>query len=339
VIHLTSEPTSLSTVRKPRPAPAGISAEPSLASPIQRGARFFYKNGSWLVMSAPAVILLFIFSYLPMYGIVIAFKNYKAARGIIGSEWIGLKNFEFLFTTGKGFDVVRNTVYLNLLFIFTGMVASILIAFLLYELYGTFFLKFYQSSLFFPSFLSWVIVSYFVFAFLNTETGLVNKFMERLGNTGEPTLWYAKAAAWPWILMFVNLWKGAGAGSVIYLAGMLSINPEYYESAAIDGANKWQQRWHITLPLLRPLIMIQLLLALRGIFSADFGLFYFVTRNSAQLYSSVDVIDTYVYRALTQLGNVGMAAAAGLFQAAVGFVLVISINWIVRRMDRDWALF
>jgi putative aldouronate transport system permease protein len=274
-----------------------------------------------------------------MYGIVIAFKNYKAARGIMGSDWIGFKNFEFLFTTGKAVDVVRNTVFLNLLFIFTGMVASLLIAFLLYELYGSYLLKIYQSSLFFPSFISWVIVSYFVYAFLNTENGLVNKTLAEWGFTGEPTSWYQKAAAWPWILMFVNLWKGAGAGSVIYLAGMLSINPEYYESAAIDGGSKWQQRWYITLPLLRPLIMIQLLLALRGIFSADFGMFYFVTRNTPQLYSSVDVIDTYVYRALTQLGNVGMAAAAGLFQAMVGFVLVLTINLIVRRIDRDYALF
>ncbi len=301
--------------------------------------KWLYKNGAWLAMSAPSIILLFIFSYLPMYGIVIAFKDYKAARGIFGSNWIGFKNFEFLFTTGKGFDVVRNTVLLNLLFIFTGMAVSLLIAFLLYELYGSSLLRIYQSSLFFPSFISWVIVSYFVFAFLNTQTGIVNKLMVQFGNIREAILWYQKASAWPWILMFVNLWKGAGAGSVIYLAGMLSINPEYYESAGIDGATKWQQRWYITLPLLRPLIMIQLLLALRGIFSADFGMFYFVTQNSPQLYSTVDVIDTYVFRGLTQLGNVGMAAAAGLFQAAVGFVLVITVNWIVRRIDRDWALF
>ncbi len=313
--------------------------DPSQAKRKFRLLKWIYKNGAWLAMSAPSLILLFIFSYLPMYGIVIAFKDYKAARGIFGSNWIGFKNFEFLFTTGKGFDVVRNTVFLNLLFIFTGMAVSLLIAFLLYELYGTFLMKIYQSSLFFPSFLSWVIVSYFVFAFLNTQTGLVNKTLAQLGFTGERILWYQRADAWPWILMVVNLWKGAGAGSVIYLAGMLSINPEYYESAAIDGASKWQQRMYITLPLLRPLILIQLLLALRGIFSADFGMFYFVTQNSPQLYSTVDVIDTYVYRALTKLGNVGMAAAAGLFQATVGFVLVMLANWVVRRIDRDYALF
>jgi len=313
--------------------------QPVQIKPKSRGGQWLYKNAAWLVMCAPSVLLLFVFSYVPMYGIFIAFKDYKAGRGIFGSEWIGLKNFEFLFTTGKGFDVVRNTVVLNLLFIFTGTVFSILIAFLLYELYGSFFMKLCQSSLFFPSFMSWVIVSYFVFAFLNTQTGLVNNFMEQMGKTGEPILWYQKAKAWPWILMIATLWKGAGAGSVIYLAGMLAINPEYYESASIDGASKWRQRWFITLPLLRPLILIQLLLALRGIFSADFGLFYFVTQNSPQLYKTVDVIDTYVFRALTKLGNVGMAAAAGLFQAVVGFVLVMTVNWIVRRIDRDWALF
>ncbi len=318
--------------------PAGV-VQPSQLKRKFSILKWLYKNGAWLTMSAPSVILLLIFAYLPMYGVVIAFKDYKAGRGIFGSDWIGFKNFEFLFTTGKGFDVVRNTVLLNLLFIFTGMAVSLLIAFLLYELYGSFLMKIYQSSLFFPSFISWVIASYFVFAFLNTQTGIVNKMLTQFGYTGEQILWYQQAKAWPWILMIVNLWKGAGAGSVIYLAGMLSINPEYYESASIDGASKWQQRWYITMPLLRPLIMIQLLLALRGIFSADFGLFYFVTQNSAQLYSTVDVIDTYVFRALTSLGNVGMAAAAGLFQATVGFVLVITVNWVVRRIDRDWALF
>ena len=313
----------------------------STTKPVKKASawQWLKRNSSWLLMSAPSVILLFIFSYLPMYGIVIAFKNYKAARGIFGSDWIGFKNFEFLFTTGKGFDVIRNTVILNLIFIFTGLVAALLIAFLLYELYGNFLLKFYQSSLFFPSFLSWVIVAYFVFAFLNTQSGLLNKFLIQLGFAGEQIVWYQEARAWPWILAFVNLWKAAGAGSVIYLAGMLSISPEYYESASIDGATKWQQRWYITIPLLRPLIFLQLLLALRGIFSADFGMFYFVTQNSPQLYSTVDVIDTYVFRALTKLGNVGMAAAAGLFQAVVGFFLVITLNWIVRRIDRDYALF
>jgi len=305
----------------------------------KRPGQWLYQNGAWLMMCAPSVVLLFVFSYLPMYGIIIAFKDYKAGRGIFGSEWIGFKNFEFLFTTGKGFDVIQHTVLLNLLFIFTGLVVSLLIAFLLYELYGNFLMKIYQSSLFLPSVLSWVIVAYFTFAFLNTQTGLANQLLKQIGYSKDPIIWYQKADAWPWILMIVTLWKGAGAGSVLYLAGMLTINPEYYESASLDGASKWQQRWFIALPLLRPLIMIQLLLALRGIFSADFGLFYFVTNNSAQLYKTVDVIDTYVYRALVKLGNTGMAAAAGLFQAAVGFVLVMLINWIVRRIDPKWALF
>ena len=303
--------------------------------------RFLRKNGAWLSMCAPSVILLFIFSYLPIYGIVIAFKNYKAGRGIWGSEWIGFKNFEFLFTTDTAIRTVRNTVILNLIFLVTGTIAALLIAFLLYELYGSFLMKFYQSLMFFPNVLSWVIVSYFVFAFLNTETGLINNALEKYLAGYKQILWYQKADAWPWILMIVNLWKGAGAGSVIYLAGMLAINPEYYESAAIDGASRWQQRWHITLPLLRPLLMIQILLALRGIFSADFGLFFFVPNhmNSPQLYATIDVIDTFVYRSLVKLGNVGMAAAAGLFQATVGFVLVMLCNWIIRRIDPDYALF
>jgi putative aldouronate transport system permease protein len=308
---------------------------------IKRGGIMFWlqRNGAWLFMSAPAVLLLFVFSYLPMYGIIIAFKNYKAGRGILGSDWIGFKNFEFLFATDTAMRTVRNTVVLNLLFIAMGTIAAILIAFLFYELYGSAMLRFYQSSVFFPSFLSWVIVSFFVYAFLSTKSGLVNNTLIRYLPDFVPVIWYQKAEAWPWILLVVNLWKNAGAGSVIYLAGMLAINPEYYEAAAIDGASKWQQRLQITIPMLRPLILIQLLLSLRNVFSADFGLFFFVTQNTPQLYSTVDVIDTFVYRSLVKLGNVGMAAAAGLFQASVGFLLVVLCNWFVRRVDPDYALF
>jgi putative aldouronate transport system permease protein len=296
-------------------------------------------NWSWTIMSAPGVLLLFVFSYLPMYGIIIAFKNYKAGRGIIGSEWIGFKNFDFLFATDTAMRTIRNTVFLNLMFIIVGTIAAILIAFLFYELYGSMMLRFYQSSVFFPSFLSWVIVAFFVYAFLSTKSGIINNFLINNFPNAAPVIWYQKAEAWPLILLIVNLWKSAGAGSVIYLAGMLAINPEYYEAAAIDGASKWQQRMKITIPMLQPLILIQLLLSLRMIFSADFGLFFFVTQDSPQLYSTVDVIDTFVYRSLVRLGNVGMAAAAGLFQASVGFVLVILCNWFVRRVDPDYALF
>ena len=297
------------------------------------------KHWVWLSMSAPSAMLLLVFSYLPMYGAVIAFEDYKAGRGILGSDWVGFKNFAFMFTTGKGLQVIGNTVALNVLFIASSTIVSLLVAFLFYELYGSALLRLYQSSVFFPSILSWVVVGYFVFAFLSADSGIINHTLERFIVDWQPILWYKKAEAWPWILMIVNLWKNAGAGSVIYLAGMLAISPEYYESAAIDGADRWRQRWHITLPLLRPLILIQLLLSLRYIFSADFGLFYFVTRNSADLYATVDVIDTFVFRSLTKLGNVGMAAAAGLFQASVGFVLVLICNWIVRRIDPDYALF
>jgi len=191
--------------------------------------------------------------------------------------------------------------------------------------------------MFFPSFISAVIISYFVFALLSAEHGLVNKLLQRLGHT--PVAWYASPEYWPVILVLIHLWKSAGFGSILYLAGILAISPEFYEAAKIDGATKLQQIRYITLPLLSPILIITTLLAIGKIFYADFGLFYVVTRNSPQLYSTTDVIDTYVYRALRQLGDVGMAAAAGFAQSMIGFVLVMLANLIMRRIDPEKAIF
>ena len=289
------------------------------------------------MMSLPAVLLLFVFAYLPMFGIILAFKEYRFDQGILGSAWIGLTNFRFLFGTDIAWRITRNTLLMNFLFIVTGTVINILVALLMNEVQGKWRTKFYQSALFLPHFISWVVVGYFAYAFLNVEQGLLNKVLIYFG--GEAIAWYREPSYWRVILVFTTLWKGLGYGSIFYLAVMLGISPEYYEAAKIDGANKLQQIRHITLPHLLPTVIILTMFAVAGIFRSDFGLFFNVTRDQAALYSTTDVIDTFVYRALRQMNDLGMSAAAGVYQSVVGFVLVVVVNWIVRRIDPDRALF
>jgi putative aldouronate transport system permease protein len=306
---------------------------------VAKMRRVFSKNGGLLLMALPGLLLLLVFSYLPMFGVIVAFKDYKAAKGIFDSDWIGFKNFEFLFGTEDAWRITFNTLSLNALFIVTSTIGAIAIALLLNEVRERTkkLTNFYQSALLLPHFISYVIVGYFVFAFLNTDTGLVNKTIGGLGF--EQISWYSSPQYWPTILTSVNLWKNVGFNSIIYLSGILAINPEYFEAARIDGATKWKQITRITIPLIMPLIIITTLLAIGRIFYADFGLFYQVTRDNGLLYPTTDVLDTYVYRALRVNGDVGMSAAAGLYQAVVGFVLVVGANWVVRRIDGDKALF
>jgi putative aldouronate transport system permease protein len=303
----------------------------------QRISLYFAKNGVYWLMALPGLVLLFLFAYAPLPGILIAFKNYKFNLGIWGSDWLGLKNFEFLVRTPLATRALLNTLLMNGLFIVTGTLASLFLALLMNEIQHKLRARFFQSAMFFPYFLSAVIVSYLVFALLSSENGLINRLL--ISQSIEPVSWYSEAQYWPTILMLVNLWKGAGFGSILYLAGMLGISTEYYEAAKMDGANKLQQIVFITLPLLSPIIVIQVLLAIGRIFYADFGLFYIVTKDAAPLRSATEVIDTYVYRALLKLGDVGMAAAAGFAQSVVGFVLVFLSNFIVRKVDAEKSLF
>jgi len=292
-----------------------------------------------LMMMLPGLLVLFVFAYLPMFGIIIAFKDYRAYQGVLGSQWVGLKNFQYLFGTDDARRIVVNTLAMNALFIVSVLVVALAIALLLKEVQGSsrWLSKFYQSTLFFPYLFSYVIINYFVFALLNTSNGFVNHTLEAVGV--HPVNWYQSAQSWPVILTLVTVWKNAGFWSIVYLAGIIAINPEYYEAATIDGASRWRQMWRITLPLLKPLIVINLLLSIGRIFYADFGLFYQVTRNAPELYPTTDVIDTYVYRTLTTIGDVGMASAAGTFQAVVGFFLVLLSNWLVRRTEPQSAIF
>lgn len=288
-------------------------------------------------MALPGIILLFIFAYLPMVGIIIAFKDYRFNLGLFGSQWVGLQNFRFLFGTDAAFRITRNTLLMNIGFIATTTVCALIVAILMNEVYRSRMSKYYQTMLFFPYFISWVIVSYFVFAFLNGQTGILNQWTEAMGI--ERIAWYRSPEYWPVILILANLWNGIGFSSIIYLAGILGISPELFEAAQIDGASKLQQIRHITLPMLTPMIIILILLAIGRIFHADFGLFFFLPRGNPLLYSTTDVIDTFVYRSLVELGEISMAAAAGFYQSFVGFLLVIGANWIVRRVNEDYALY
>lgn len=297
----------------------------------------FRKNKGLLLMALPALVVIFMVSYMPMPGVILAFKNYKVAQGIWGSDWVGLKNFQFLINSGVAWVILRNTLVLNALFIIAAQLCSITMAVLMNEVYHLKLAKIYQSILFFPHFVSWVLVGFFTFAFLNSDTGYVNNLLKSLGQA--PINWYAEPQYWYSILVFLSVWKGLGYFTIIYLAGMLSINQEYYEAARIDGANKLQEIRYITLPLIQPLVIINVLLAVGRIFFANFDFIYNVTRDASLLFPVVNVIDTFVYRSLASSGNYNLASAAGFFQAVMGLILVLFANSLVRRIDKEQALF
>jgi len=292
-----------------------------------------------VLMCLPALVMLIIFNYLPMFGLVIAFKDYRFAKGIFGSEWVGLNNFRFIFGgAGTGWRVVWHTVTYNLIFIFSGLVGSLTLAFLVNEVHRSRMSRVYQAMSFLPHFVSWVVVGIFANGFLRADGGLINKFLMSFG-MAEPIRFYQSPQYWPYILAVVNLWKGVGFGSITYLAGMLGIDDELYEAAAIDGANRWQQIWFITLPLLIPLIITVTLLSLGGIFRGNLEMFQMMVGENALLYSTTDIIDTFVFRSLMRLGSLGMASAAGFFQSVVGLIMILVTNQVVKSVNRERALY
>jgi putative aldouronate transport system permease protein len=290
------------------------------------------------LMMLPTIVLLLINNYLPIAGLIIAFKNVNYVDGVFGSPWNGLNNFKFLFSTRDAWIITRNTLLYNAVFIASNIIVALIFALMLNELRSRWLPKFYQASMFFPFFLSMVVVSYLVFAFLSKGNGFVNNNLLPLFGM-EPISWYQEPKYWPFILPLINIWKNAGYYTVFFVASMVTISHEYYEAAVIDGASKWQQAIRITLPQLMPLVTVLTLLQIGRIFYADFGLFYQVPLNSGAIYSTTNVIDTYVYRALLTLGDFGMSSAAAFYQSVVGFVLVFLSNYIVRKLDRENALF
>lgn len=298
------------------------------------------KNSAMLSMCMPGLIFFILFSYLPMFGIIIAFKQYRYDMGIWLSPWNGFTNFKFMFSSPDAWVITRNTIAYNLIFIVGGLLCNVGLAIGLSELRNKMFSKVSQTILLMPHFLSYVIVSFLVLAFLHVENGIINRsILPALGVN--PISWYQTPKAWPWILVIVNFWKTTGYGSVVYLAGIAGIDTSLYEAARVDGATRWQQIRYVTIPALVPLMVVLTILNVGKIFNSDFGLFYQVPLNSGALYPTTNVISTYVYNMLMTAGtgSVGMASAAALYQSVVGFILVMTTNLIVRKVSPDNALF
>ncbi|THF76574.1 ABC transporter permease [Cohnella fermenti] len=290
-----------------------------------------------LLLTLPMAAYVFIFNYLPMGGIIIAFKNYRYDEGILGSKWIGLENFKFFFTSPDMWRITRNTLGYNALFIVLGLVIPVAFALLFFGIRSKTALKIHQTTMFFPHFLSWVVVAYMAYSFLNPQSGLLNVMLEKLGLV--PVDWYIKAAPWAAIIPIAYVWKTVGMSTLMYYAALMGVDHEYFEAASLEGANKWQMTTKITLPFLYPLMIILTVLAIGHIFYADFGLFYQLPMNSSMLYATTDVIDTYVIRALRENGNIAMASAADFYKGIVGFALVLLTNAIVRKRSAENALF
>ena len=271
-----------------------------------------------------------------MPGLIVAFKQYNIKKGIYGSSWIGFKNFEYLFKTSDAFIITRNTILYNVAFIIVNTFMAIMVAIILSELYGK-AKNFYQSAILLPNLISTVIIGYLVFAFFSVENGFINNTILPLFNK-DSVDWYSKSQYWPLIIIFVSAWKSVGYNCIIYLSSIMGIDRSIYESASIDGASKMQQIRYLTLPLLKPTIIMLTLMAIGRIFYSDFGLFYQVPMNQGALYATTNTIDTYVYRGLIQIGNISMSAAAGVYQSVVGFVLVLLANLAVRKFDKENAL-
>jgi putative aldouronate transport system permease protein len=295
------------------------------------------RDRTLLLMLMPASLLIFVFAYIPMGGLVLAFKSFDYRLGIIGSPWTGFDNFRFFFSSGQAWLVTRNTVLYNLAFLVSTTVLQLLFALILSEIKGKTFKKITQSAMFLPFFISWVVVSSIAYNLLNFEYGMLNNLLTTLGFA--PIDVYNSPGAWKYILIFFNAWKIVGYGTVIYLAAIVGIDQQIYESAEMDGANVFQRAIRITIPSIFPTIMILALLAIGQIFRGDFGLFYNLIGNNGALYDATDIIDTFVFRSLVNTGDIGMAAAAGFYQSVLCFVTIVVTNYVVKRANKDYSLF
>jgi putative aldouronate transport system permease protein len=298
----------------------------------------YRRNVNWplFLMAVPGLLFLLAFYYTPLFGLIIPFKRMNYAKGIWGSDWIGFKNFEFFFKSQDAFRITRNTLVLNFSFIAITLVLAVSLALLLFELSSR-KVKVYQTAMFMPYFVSWIVASYILYALLNPLMGVIPHMLKALGI--ESPNYYNTPKPWTFILISAYVWKNAGYMILLFYASLVGIDPTQFEAAAIDGANKPQIVFRISIPFLVPVITLLAILQIGKIFYSDFGMFYFLTRDSGALYSAVDVVDTYVYRALRITGDIGMASAAGLYQSAVGFLLVLGSNLIVRRINRESAIF
>ena len=314
---------------------------------ISRTALSLYKKNGFLdellrnkvlyLMFIPVALYFILFYYLPMGGVLLAFKDFNYRDGILGSPFNGLKNFEFFFRSGKAFAVTRNTVLYNLTFLAMYTFFSVLTAILISEMRAKRFKKTAQTFMFMPYFISWVVASAFLYNLFNYDYGMVNRLLAAFGIN--PVNIYAEPVFWYFILPFMYVWKWIGFGSVLYLAAIMGIDQECYEAATIDGANEFQKIFQITLPMLRPTMIILILLGLGRIFRGEFDMFYQLIGNNGILIDSTDIIDTLVFRSLLGTQDFGMATAAGFYQSVLCFVVIVSVNKIVKSVESDYSLF
>lgn len=306
-------------------------------SKVQKFCKKLYKYRVYLLMLAPAVIYTLVFAYYPMTGVVMAFKKYNYQGGIWGSPWNGLKNFEFFFQSGQAWMVTRNTVLYNIAFIIVGTISQMAVGIFLTEIHSKKFRKISQSMMFLPYFISWVIVGVMAFNIFSSDYGFLNRLIVSLG--GEAYPFYTQPKVWPVILIFFNVWKGIGYGSVMYLAAIMGVDTEVYEAASIDGANVFQRILKVTIPSIMPTTVILFLMSIGKIFKGNFDMFYNLVGTNGLLFSYTDVIDTLAFRALVTSNDFGMSAAIGLFQSVLCFITVLIANRLVKAYDQDYALF
>lgn len=295
------------------------------------------KNKVLLLMLLPAFLYFLIFSYIPMAGTVLAFKNYNFRDGIFGSPFVGFDNFKYFFISGQAFEVTRNTILYNSGFIIVNTILQMGMAILISEVSRKYFKKITQTAMFLPYFISWVVVGVIAYNLLNVENGTINSLLAKLGF--EKINFYATTYAWPIILIFASAWKNVGYGTILYLAAIMGIDAEIYEAAKIDGANIFQRIFKVTIPCLVPTMIILTLLAIGNIFRGDFQMFYQLVGNNGPLFKITDVIDTFTFRSLIQSGEVGMSAATGLYQSVFCFITIMITNYLVKRYDSDNSLF
>ncbi|MGN6715143.1 ABC transporter permease [Anaerocolumna jejuensis] len=300
------------------------------------------KNKFSYLIALPAIIYVFLFNYMAYPYMLIAFQRYDYRNNsildiIFKGKWVGFKNFSFFFSSQNAFRVTWNTIYLNVLFIITGTVMAVLLAILLNELRCKWFIKVTQSVMLFPSYISWIMVSYILISLFSTQYGIVNTALRSMGM--KAVNWYTDPNVWPGILVVMKIWKGAGMSAIIFLASITGIDSSLYEAAAIDGAGRFQMMKRITLPLIMPTIVIMTLLSLGKIMYGDFGMIYALVGDNGTLYKTTDIIDTYIFRSMRQIGDMSQSTAIGLFQSGIGFIMVYGSNWLARKFYPDGALY
>lgn len=295
------------------------------------------RNPVSYLMGLPAILYALIFGYFTYPYMLIAFQKFSYKTGLLNSEFVGLKNFEFFFKSSQVFTITVNTIWLNLLFIFFTTVVALALALMFNELRNKYFIRVNQAMMVFPNYLSWVVVSFMIYSLFSTNYGLVNQVITALG--GKRVAWYNNADHWRAILTIMRVWKGAGINSIIYMATISGIDDSFVEAAMIDGAKRRQICWYITLPLLMPTVSILALLSIGGIMYGDFGMIYAIVGDNGILLRTTDVIDTYVFRALRRIGDPSNAMAIGLFQSFVGFLMVFGSNALAKKLNPDAALY